>query len=551
MNGWQTGFRRELDGLGSWKDRADKIESRKKQTEFALASRQERLLALRPAFDALTLDFWKTFGQGLGHEDPAQTIAACRAKIRSPGHIAVLGSIVFVTVLLCSFWHNDAPLAVIGLVAGTSGIAVIIAGPRRQLAHAHKVAAILAREQQPFWLTGGSIALSNLSTAPPAQAKWWWTGRIAIVFVRHLAVRCAIDAFTGELIWQDPLLCAGGGNELFASRTSEILTDLLQTQRYRQMVDAFNALAGLENDITFLASLKAEAEAELIQELREVEQRAQELRTAQQRAAEASQPRSDERQGERQQPEQSKALKASWDTLVIPKSLREKLQAYCRILRDYRGYQAVGVKLPKGMLLYGPPGCGKTEIAKTLSAEAGLNFVALSTADCKVGWIGHAAAKIKEVFIEARAKQPALIFVDELDAVCPIRGAYHDCISQEVTAQLLQEIDGLLSDSQAIFLVGATNRPDQVDSAILSRFSEQIEIPLPDANTRAALLELFLSPLPFCGDKTRLIRRLALDSAGKSGRDLRAVVNQGVLSGVKRCRSPKEFSISEADFALS
>ena len=108
--------------------------------------------------------------------------------------------------------------------------------------------------------------------------------------------------------------------------------------------------------------------------------------------------------------------------------------------------------------------------------EAGLNFIALSTSDCKVGFIGHAAAKIKEVFNEARSKQPTLIFIDELDAVCPTRGDYHDCISQEVTAQLLQEIDGLQSDTQAIFLVGATNRPDQIDSAILSRFAERIEI---------------------------------------------------------------------------
>jgi len=179
-----------------------------------------------------------------------------------------------------------------------------------------------------------------------------------------------------------------------------------------------------------------------------------------------------------------------------------------------------------------------------------LNFVALSTSDCKVGWIGHAAAKIKEVFTEARDKQPTLIFIDELDAVCPQRGAYHDCISQEVTAQLLQEIDGLLSDSQAIFLVGATNRRDQVDSAILSRFAERIEIPLPDEPTRAALLELFLSPLPFCGDRVCVIRQLAIASDGKSGRDLRAAINQAVLSAVKRCSSPLTFSLAESDFAL-
>jgi SpoVK/Ycf46/Vps4 family AAA+-type ATPase len=164
-------------------------------------------------------------------------------------------------------------------------------------------------------------------------------------------------------------------------------------------------------------------------------------------------------------------------------------------------------------------------------------------------WIGWSADRLAKVFVAARAKQPSLIFIDEIDAVCPIRGAYHDAISQEFTAQLLQEIDGLLSDSQAIFLVGATNRADQVDSAILSRFSERIEVPLPDATTRLALLELFLSPLPFGGDRVHIIRRLASATDGASGRDLRATVNKAVLAAVKRSSSPRDFELCENDFA--
>jgi ATP-dependent Zn protease len=237
--------------------------------------------------------------------------------------------------------------------------------------------------------------------------------------------------------------------------------------------------------------------------------------------------------------------------LIIPSSLRERLQSYVKILHEYEAYTARGVHLPKGLLFHGPPGCGKTQIAKTLSAEAALNFVALSTTDCKAMFIGWSADRLAKVFAEARAKQPSLIFIDELDAVCPIRGTFCDSMSQEFTAQLLQEIDGLFSDSQAIFLVGATNRSDQVDAAILSRFSEQIEIPLPDATARRALLELFLRPLPFDGDKTRVVRRLASESAGKSGRDLRGLVNQAVLSAVKRCSSPRTFSLGESDFCVS
>ena len=241
------------------------------------------------------------------------------------------------------------------------------------------------------------------------------------------------------------------------------------------------------------------------------------------------------------------AQKASWDTLIIPRNLRENLLAYCRILRDHEAYQAAGVHLPKGLLFHGPPGCGKTQIAKTLSAEGGLNFVALSTSDCKQMWIGWSADRLAKVFTEARAKQPSLIFIDELDAVCPPRGMYHDAIAQETTAQLLQEIDGMGSDGQAVFICAATNRPDHVDSAMLGRFAERIEIPLPDEPTRRALLEVFLGAMRFVGDRRHVIETLAKSSAGRSGRDLRNLVNAAVLSAVKRTSSPKDFALTTED----
>jgi SpoVK/Ycf46/Vps4 family AAA+-type ATPase len=166
-------------------------------------------------------------------------------------------------------------------------------------------------------------------------------------------------------------------------------------------------------------------------------------------------------------------------------------------------------------------------------------------------WLGHSADRLAAAFSEARTKQPTLLFIDELDAVCPPRGAYADAISQEFTAQLLQEADGLLSDSQAVFLVAATNRPDQIDSAILSRFAEKIEIPLPDELARQALLRVFLGPIHIAGDREEIIRALAQGSGGQSGRDLRALVNCAVLAAVKRTSSPKDFTLIETDFAPS
>src|SRR5260370_34103725 len=104
--------------------------------------------------------------------------------------------------------------------------------------------------------------------------------------------------------------------------------------------------------------------------------------------------------------------------------------------------------------------------------------------------------------------QLTLLFIDDWAAVCPPRGAYADAISQEFTAQLVQEVDGLLSDSQAVFLVAATNRLDWVDSAILSRLAEKISIPLPDELARQALLKVFLGPIRFAVDREQLIRSL-------------------------------------------
>jgi AAA+ superfamily predicted ATPase len=548
MNTEKAEFRRQLDVLPSWQQRAHKIDEALEQTSKALATRQETLQSLRTDFAELERDFWKVFARGKGCENPTETLLREHTRLRSVLYLGTMALVAALTVYFVIQAHDNTPAAVTVCVIGLAGISAMIGVPLTRIARARKMALILAREQEPFWLTGGSIGLSSCGTTWPAEAHWWWKERIALVFVRHVAVRFSIDALKIEPLWEDSL-SAPADAKLRVKDAAEILRALItNSPRYRHLVDSFRSLAALEDDYTLLQNLKTEAEQGLAEEVRAAEERVTQLHAAQaydQQSSpnlETSSPKG---------PSHSANEKASWDRLIIPQKLCENLQAYCRILRDYQGYQAAGVHLPKGLLLYGPPGCGKTQIAKTLANETGLFFIALSTADCKVGWIGHAAAKIKEVFAQARAKEPTLLFIDELDAVCPTRGAYHDCISQEVTAQLLQEIDGLASDTQAIFLVGATNRPDQVDSAVLSRFTEQIEIPLPDASTRAALLTLFLSSLRFSGDKTRLIRSLALASAGKSGRDLRHLVSVAVLSGVKRCSSPRDFALEGSDFVLA
>jgi SpoVK/Ycf46/Vps4 family AAA+-type ATPase len=193
--------------------------------------------------------------------------------------------------------------------------------------------------------------------------------------------------------------------------------------RYRRLVETFHTLSSLDEEYFFLEALKTEVEQKTSVELRAAERRVEELRSTQargRRQQDASQ-NAQEPRIPRQKP--TTDINASWDTLVIPPSLKQTLQAYCKILRNYKEYQAQGVHLPKGLLLHVPPGCGKTQIAKTLSAKAELHFIPLSTSDCKAMWLGHSADRLATVFSEARALQPTLLFIDELDAVCPPRGA--------------------------------------------------------------------------------------------------------------------------------
>jgi hypothetical protein len=245
------------------------------------------------------------------------------------------------------------------------------------------VAVVLARQQEPIWLTGGSIGLSSLGTASPEGAKWWWKDRIVFVFVRHIAVQFSFDALSLEPIWGDPLVLPTGTG-LPAGQAVEILRHVIGTiPRYRHLVNSFHPLAALDTNYTELLSLQAEAEQGLAAERHAAEKHLSELRAAQSHDQSASQ---EERSSFKES--HSANGEASWDTLIIPQSLRENLQAYCRTLRDHLAYRAQGVQLPKGLLLYWPPETGKTQCAKTLATEGGLNFVSLSTSDCKQMWLG-------------------------------------------------------------------------------------------------------------------------------------------------------------------
>jgi hypothetical protein len=140
----------------------------------------------------------------------------------------------------------------------------------------------------------------------------------------------------------------------------------------------------------------------------------------------------------------------AWDKLILPTKIKEDIQVYCDTLRNFRLYLEQEVPIPRGVLFYGPPGCGKTETARVLSKAAGFSFVSLSSADLKVGYIGQAAVAIQRAFDEARTKAPCIVYIDEIEASCPIRtGRQNSVLDREVVAQLLQEMDGIKTNDTA------------------------------------------------------------------------------------------------------
>ncbi|HEY3897137.1 MAG TPA: ATP-dependent zinc metalloprotease FtsH, partial [Chthoniobacter sp.] len=216
---------------------------------------------------------------------------------------------------------------------------------------------------------------------------------------------------------------------------------------------------------------------------------------------------------------------------------KQELQEVVGFLQDPKRYQALGAKIPKGVLLIGPPGTGKTLLGRAVAGEAGVPFFSLSGSDFVEMFVGVGAARVRDLFQQAKAQAPCIIFIDELDAIGRQRGVQigvggHDEREQTLNA-LLVEMDGF-DTQEGVIIIAATNRPDVLDPALLrpGRFDRQVTVPLPDVKGREEILRVHAKKVKLAEDVDLSVS--ARGTPGFSGAELANVINEAALIAARR-----------------
>lgn len=225
----------------------------------------------------------------------------------------------------------------------------------------------------------------------------------------------------------------------------------------------------------------------------------------------------------------------TWADIGALGGVRDELAtAIVEPIKNPEIYAQVGITAPTGVLLWGPPGCGKTLLAKAVANESRANFISVKGPELLNKYVGESERAVRQVFVRARSSVPCVIFFDELDALVPRRDDTLSEASARVVNTLLTELDGLGSSRQGIYVIAATNRPDIIDPAMLrpGRLETLLFVNLPNAQERVEILQTLVRKLPI--DFNDDLRKLAEECEGFSGADLGSLLRRAGYSAIKR-----------------
>jgi len=237
-----------------------------------------------------------------------------------------------------------------------------------------------------------------------------------------------------------------------------------------------------------------------------------------------------------------------WDEIGGLEEVKQDLQEAVEWpLKSPEIFDRLGIKPPKGILLYGPPGCGKTLLGKAVATESAANFITIKGPEIFSKWVGESEKAVREVFRKARMAAPAVIFFDEIDSLLPRRGlGFSDSgVSERVISQLLTEMDGIVT-LEDVVVIAATNRPDMVDPAVLrpGRFDRLIYVPEPSEQSRTQIFKIYTKDMPIAKDVG--MAQLAVLAKNYSGADISALCREAAMFALRKDVNTKE--VKFADF---
>ncbi len=243
--------------------------------------------------------------------------------------------------------------------------------------------------------------------------------------------------------------------------------------------------------------------------------------------------------------------KVNWNDVGGLKDVKERLKESVEWPLKYPdSFKNIGIKPPKGIMLYGPPGCGKTLIARAVANESESNFISIKGPEMLSKWVGESEKMVREIFRKAKQVSPTIIFFDEIDAMAPSRGisSSDSRVGERVVSQMLSEMSGL-EELHDVVVIAATNRPDIVDPALLrpGRFDKQMLIPEPDEKSRLKIFQVHTKGMSL---ENVDLKKMAKETEGYSGADIEAICREAGLNALRENINSKKISMKHFKEAL-